>query len=502
MNGDVLTTLDYRDLVGTTASRTTSDDRHRTSASIKIDYGVLHLGSRNGSTREIAASFEEKPEIVAHVSMGIYVHRAAVLEFIPRPRHFDFPDLVDALLRAGERVGAYPARRPVVRHRPPRGLRGCGDRAVGVRREHTSNGWPARAAAAELRSSFVQEIRRISIIVPMREEAEHVEPLVADIAAQDFEGEVEMLVADGGSTDGSAGRIPGGRRGSLGSTSRCSRTRAAPVSHGLNACLRHVTGDLIVRLDCHSRYPSDYLRLCAVAAEETGAWNVGGVVQVPEGRTRLERGVAAPWTVPFGGIGWTRYAILGRADRGRHRHLTAPFGRRLFALPACSTSPSFATRTTSSTCGSAWPAAGSCSTRPFVRYAPRGSFRALFSQYYEYGLWKIRSCESTAGLSARSLAPSPFVCSLAGLGGVAIVSSTARMALGAELALYTTLALVFGVATIRRRQESPALLPRVLLAFATFHTAYGIGMARALLLGFRWPAPPEPAAARGGSRSA
>jgi NDP-sugar pyrophosphorylase family protein len=41
------------------------------------------------------------------VSMGIYVLEPWVVDYVPAGRHFDFPDLVQALLRAGHRVGAY-----------------------------------------------------------------------------------------------------------------------------------------------------------------------------------------------------------------------------------------------------------------------------------------------------------------------------------------------------------------------------------------------------------
>ncbi len=51
--------------------------------------------------------FEEKPEIVSPVSMGIYVMEPDVLDYIPEGKYFDFPDLVQALLAEGERVGAY-----------------------------------------------------------------------------------------------------------------------------------------------------------------------------------------------------------------------------------------------------------------------------------------------------------------------------------------------------------------------------------------------------------
>lgn len=112
MNGDVLTTLDFRDLVDhhrASGNVVTIATRQRT---IKIDYGVLHVSSpANGSTAGAAArqvvGFEEKPEIVSTVSMGIYVLEPRALGFIPAEGHFDFPDLVHALLEGGERVGAY-----------------------------------------------------------------------------------------------------------------------------------------------------------------------------------------------------------------------------------------------------------------------------------------------------------------------------------------------------------------------------------------------------------
>jgi NDP-sugar pyrophosphorylase family protein len=105
MNGDVLTTLDYNVLI----------ERHRADGSIltiatrerpiKIDYGVLYLGM-NGSSNRVC-EYVEKPEVASVVSMGIYVLEPEALQYMPPEGYFDFPDLVHALLRAGEPVGAY-----------------------------------------------------------------------------------------------------------------------------------------------------------------------------------------------------------------------------------------------------------------------------------------------------------------------------------------------------------------------------------------------------------
>ena len=102
MNGDVLTTLDYRDLVSYHRAQNNLLTIATHKRSIKIDYGMLHL-----DVTSRVRGFEEKPEIVSPVSMGIYVMEPDVLDYIPKGRYFDFPDLVQALLAAEERVGAY-----------------------------------------------------------------------------------------------------------------------------------------------------------------------------------------------------------------------------------------------------------------------------------------------------------------------------------------------------------------------------------------------------------
>jgi NDP-sugar pyrophosphorylase family protein len=109
MNGDVLTNLDHADLLrhhqehGNALTIATHERR------IKIDYGVLQLQSlvANGDTHHRITEFHEKPEIVSTVSKGIYAMEPRVIEHVPAGRPFDLPDLVHALLAAGEPVGAY-----------------------------------------------------------------------------------------------------------------------------------------------------------------------------------------------------------------------------------------------------------------------------------------------------------------------------------------------------------------------------------------------------------
>jgi NDP-mannose synthase len=106
MNGDVLTTLDFGDLIRSHRERgnvVTIATHERT---VKINYGVLYVDPDDPAAQLVQA-YEEKPEIASTVSMGIYVLEPRALEFLPPDGYFDFPDLVQALLAVGERVGTY-----------------------------------------------------------------------------------------------------------------------------------------------------------------------------------------------------------------------------------------------------------------------------------------------------------------------------------------------------------------------------------------------------------
>jgi NDP-sugar pyrophosphorylase family protein len=87
MNGDVLTDLNFA--------------THR--RIVKIDFGLLEFGDDH-----LVTGYREKPEYRHDVSMGIYVYEPRALGFIEPGKYLDFPDLVLKLVRAGEKVCAWP----------------------------------------------------------------------------------------------------------------------------------------------------------------------------------------------------------------------------------------------------------------------------------------------------------------------------------------------------------------------------------------------------------
>ena len=101
MNGDLFTTLDFRDLL----------TRHEQSGAtatiavlrreIPIEFGVVQVET------DRVVGFEEKPTITYDVSMGVYVFDRSVARLIEPGTPLDFPDLLARLLARGDRVDAF-----------------------------------------------------------------------------------------------------------------------------------------------------------------------------------------------------------------------------------------------------------------------------------------------------------------------------------------------------------------------------------------------------------
>ena len=106
LNGDLVTSIDYRSLIRAHRAGNNVLTIATTNRQVKMDYGLLDLGDAKGALREIAG-YREKPVIDCMVSMGIYVLEPEALEFAPADGHFDFPQLVQRALAAGAPIGAF-----------------------------------------------------------------------------------------------------------------------------------------------------------------------------------------------------------------------------------------------------------------------------------------------------------------------------------------------------------------------------------------------------------
>ena len=103
-NGDILTLLDINQLVNFHKDQKalcTIASHQRTH---KINLGVIE----HEIDSKWVSGYIEKPSLNFLVSMGMYVFEPGVLDFIPKGEYFDFPNLVNTLLSANEKVAFFP----------------------------------------------------------------------------------------------------------------------------------------------------------------------------------------------------------------------------------------------------------------------------------------------------------------------------------------------------------------------------------------------------------
>ena len=101
-NGDLLTSLDFAELVSVHRARGAALTVAVHRKPVRLQLGVLEVDPALRVTK-----YTEKPELHYDVSMGVYVYEPRALGHIRPGEYLDFPDLVRRLLDAGEEVAAY-----------------------------------------------------------------------------------------------------------------------------------------------------------------------------------------------------------------------------------------------------------------------------------------------------------------------------------------------------------------------------------------------------------
>lgn len=326
----------------------------------------------------------------------------------------------------------------------------------------------------------------ISVIIACRNEAASIRSIIQ--SALDQAGcEPEVVVADGMSTDGT--------RDTLEEIARFEPrihvldNPACMTPAGLNRAIGAAQGDVIVRMDAHTEYSRDYVSTCLSALQRTGADNVGGPART-KADTFLQKAIAAAYHSPFsvGGArfhdanysGWvdtvtygcwrreafTRFGLfdeeLVRNQDDEHNLRIVRGGGRIWQSSAIKS----------------W-------------YKPRASLKALFTQYMQYGYWKVRVIQKhQLPASWRHLVPGGFVLTLASL----LVLCAFCFVLSALLpSLFQLSALSFiaffllagvyafadGVASVLTAAKAGwRLFPVLLLVFPCYHLSYGWGFLR------------------------
>lgn len=224
------------------------------------------------------------------------------------------------------------------------------------------------------------------------------------VAEQDYSGEIEVVVA---AADQPTAEIA--RR--MGVIVVDNPSGATPS--GLNRAIARSSGDVVIRVDAHSRVPPGYVTRCVEVLERTEADVVGGM-QVPVGETFWERAIAAAMVSRFG-AGDARYRLGGEEGPVETVYLGA---FRRDALERIGGFDEEFRRTQDYELNHRIIASGGVVWfDPDIRvdYRPRGSLGALARQYFDYGTAKRQFNRKHPGsLRWRQLGPPALVATLVG----------------------------------------------------------------------------------------
>jgi len=324
----------------------------------------------------------------------------------------------------------------------------------------------------------------VSVVIPMRNEAASIGDCVDAVLAQDYPAErLEVLVVDGESDDGSAAVIERYAR-DTGRVRLLSNPRRI-VPPALNTAIRAARGDVIVRVDGHTRIAADYVSTGVETLQRTGADNVGGPMNAVGGG-RVGDAVARATASRFG-VG--SYFHYGTEEREVDTVYLGMWPRRVFSRVGLfdeelvrNQDDEFNYRLRK--------AGGRVVLTPRMRswYQNRQSLRHLARQYFQYGQWKVRVLQKhPRQMSWRHFVPPLFVAGLAVLLAASPFFAAARLLAAAVGGLYAAIVLSLGFHLGGRDGVGAALTTA--LTFAILHIAWGTGFLYGLLLyADRWRA--------------
>lgn len=312
----------------------------------------------------------------------------------------------------------------------------------------------------------------LSVICPIYNEESRIEECILSILAQDYPKEdLEVLFVDGQSSDRTREIIANYMLNYSFIKLLDNPKRIAPAA--LNIGIRASSGDIIMRLDAHAKYPENYFSLLVNRLKESGADNVGGVCRtLPARDTSVCRAIAhamsSPFgmgnsyfrigsdhemwvdTVPFGCFKRGIFDKIGLFDEELVRNQDDEFngriiknGGRILLLP-----------------------------QVVVDYFARDSLTKTAKMFFQYGLFKpLVNYKLQKPTTLRQFIPPLFFAGLIAGGLLSVFSKTILWIFVSVIVLYVLCCFIFG----RNREH---VWPDVLwmpFTFSAIHLSYGCG---------------------------
>jgi cellulose synthase/poly-beta-1,6-N-acetylglucosamine synthase-like glycosyltransferase len=309
----------------------------------------------------------------------------------------------------------------------------------------------------------------VSVLVPVLNEEAHLPSAVEHMLAQRFDDGAEFLFIDGGSTDRSRSILTALAAADERVRILDNPRRITPAA--LNVGLAAARGDVIVRMDAHTHYPPEYLRLGVERLQRGGAASVSGP-QIAVGDGAWSRRVALALSTPLG-VGGARFRLGGHDGEFEVDTGFTGMWLRSTLEAAGGWDEDW---TTDQDCELAFRLSANggrhvCLPAMAAEYIPRDSPRALGRQYWRYGYGKVRTWRRHPGAMRTS-----HVLPLGVAGAtVAAIASPRPVRRAARVGLGVYGAALAAGALRARREAAPADVAVLPAVFATMHLAYGFG---------------------------
>ncbi|MBV8987770.1 MAG: glycosyltransferase [Solirubrobacterales bacterium] len=313
-----------------------------------------------------------------------------------------------------------------------------------------------------------------SVLMPVLNEERHIASSVDAMQRQQFPGQLEFLVVDGGSTDRTREILE--QLAALDGRIRIFDNPRRIASSGLNVGLRHARGRWVARMDAHTKYPVDYLARGVERLEAGGTRWVSGP-PIATGGHGVSRAVTLALATPLGRGGSRKWAAE-RSDRSEYELDAGVFAgvwERVTLLEYGGWDERWARNQDSEMAGR-FTARGErliCIPAMAAEYVPRDSIGGLWRQYLQYGEFRAKTAAAHPNTMRRShlLAPAIVVTTISAALAPAAPRRLARWAVATYL-----MTLLAAGAFAASSGESLGDASRVPVVLATMHYGHGLGM--------------------------
>lgn len=324
----------------------------------------------------------------------------------------------------------------------------------------------------------VNTLPGVSYVMPVLNEVTHVRAAVDSLLAQDYAGPFEVTIALGPSIDGTTELVE--ELAAVDDRIRVVENVVGSTPAGLNLAIRESQYPIVIRVDAHSVLPPEYARIAVETMLETGADNVGGLMDA-QGTTDFERAVARAYGSRVG-LGGTKLHVGGEAGPAETVYLGVFRRERLLEVGLFDEEIKRGqdwelNRRIRSAGGTVW-----FTPRLKVTYRPRPNLYRLARQFFSTGIWRgelARRFPASNGL--RYFAPPVMVIgvtvgTLLGLAGIvqAALGAAPWLLWGfAAPLLYVLIVIVSALVWGRRDGFRPFLW--FLVVLPCIHFSWGIG---------------------------